>query len=619
MALRSRSILIFLLLYLPLLTFGQSPVLVCSEEALRLACAAGGTIQIDCDAVIQLRQPIAISKNVSISTFKEVTLTGSGNRLFDIEPNGRLVVSNLTISSGRATHGGAILSRGTLRLVNVRLERNIATGYIGATDFKGGGGAIFNLGGTVEAEQCHFIRNESRGALLPPRSGGYGGAIVNERGRLTLKSCTLAFNETTGADEGDRTLTSSAWPAEGGAVWSTGEVYIESSNFSSNKVTGNFGAPGRNSSGIKMGGDGSHAIGAAIYNAGNIRVHNSTFRANYAFGGNGGSGPDEIPAGPGIGPGAGGSAKGAGIYSGAGSIAVTGCFFRQNRAWAGSGGSGGMGPRGLDGTTFSRGGKGANGAKGPPAEGGALYLSGQAGITNSTFHSNHAAGGAGGYGGEGGEAGNTSAQDGVRISGDGGNGGDGGAASGGAIFVASGTCSIVHVTLSGNALIGSRGARGAWGPAYGDPDVILGEPGEDGEYSPDEGSQICARVAPGIRATVFADGFGEHYFGPINDLGYNFSNYFTPRFSDPRSSNGPFRLEAAGLNGGETETVMLPAGSPMLDRIPLPEIAFDQRGIARPQGGMADAGAVERTVLPGIAETRLTFELTSFTTAKIII
>jgi hypothetical protein len=60
-------------------------------------------------------------------------------------------------------------------------------------------------------------------------------------------------------------------------------------------------------------------------------------------------------------------------------------------------------------------------------------------------------------------------------------------------------------------------------------------------------------------------------------------------------------------NGGPTQTRLPQQGSPLLDAIPAaecaPEIATDQRGVARPQGGFCDIGAVEVEVVAPVPVT----------------
>ena len=84
-----------------------------------------------------------------------------------------------------------------------------------------------------------------------------------------------------------------------------------------------------------------------------------------------------------------------------------------------------------------------------------------------------------------------------------------------------------------------------------------------------------------------------------NSLGYNFSDDPSCKFdaSTDRMNAGDPKLGPLASNGGPTQTRLPLAGSPLLDAIPAaacaPDVSVDQRGVARPQGGFCDIGAVE--------------------------
>ena len=60
-------------------------------------------------------------------------------------------------------------------------------------------------------------------------------------------------------------------------------------------------------------------------------------------------------------------------------------------------------------------------------------------------------------------------------------------------------------------------------------------------------------------------------------------------------------------NGGPTQSQLPLAGSPLLDAIPAaacpPDVTTDQRGVARPQAGFCDIGAVEVEVVTPVPLT----------------
>ncbi len=82
-------------------------------------------------------------------------------------------------------------------------------------------------------------------------------------------------------------------------------------------------------------------------------------------------------------------------------------------------------------------------------------------------------------------------------------------------------------------------------------------------------------------------------------LGYNFSDDDTCRFTAPtdRQNAGDPQLGPLASNGGPTQSQLPLAGSPLVDAIPAaacaPGVTADQRGVARPQAGFCDIGAVE--------------------------
>ena len=91
---------------------------------------------------------------------------------------------------------------------------------------------------------------------------------------------------------------------------------------------------------------------------------------------------------------------------------------------------------------------------------------------------------------------------------------------------------------------------------------------------------------------------------PITDAGYNIDTGTSCGFTPANHSMPDTQpeLDAIAWNGGPTETMALPAGSPALDAIPATSPGcggIDQRGIARPQGSGCDIGAYEMIVTTG--------------------
>ncbi|MCB9851592.1 MAG: hypothetical protein H6819_00740 [Phycisphaerales bacterium] len=90
--------------------------------------------------------------------------------------------------------------------------------------------------------------------------------------------------------------------------------------------------------------------------------------------------------------------------------------------------------------------------------------------------------------------------------------------------------------------------------------------------------------------------------GVLNDLGHNLVEDGSC-LADPTSFAADPMLGPLQDNGGSTLTHALPANSPAVDAIPVPDCAAatDQRGHARPRGAGCDIGAFEADPPPGIS------------------
>jgi chitodextrinase len=105
-----------------------------------------------------------------------------------------------------------------------------------------------------------------------------------------------------------------------------------------------------------------------------------------------------------------------------------------------------------------------------------------------------------------------------------------------------------------------------------------------------------------ISMSIVAGGLSGNNCGgqaAITDAGYNIDSGSSCGFAASQhsmSSTQP-QLDAIASNGGPTQTMALPAGSPAVDAIPAATVgctgSTDQRGTARPQGKGCDVGAYE--------------------------
>ena len=90
---------------------------------------------------------------------------------------------------------------------------------------------------------------------------------------------------------------------------------------------------------------------------------------------------------------------------------------------------------------------------------------------------------------------------------------------------------------------------------------------------------------------------------PITDRGYNIDTGSSCGFSGTSMNNTQPQLGTLASNGGPTQTMALPAGSPAVNAIPASTSGCtgttDQRGTTRPQGSGCDVGAYELIVTSG--------------------
>jgi chitodextrinase len=111
-----------------------------------------------------------------------------------------------------------------------------------------------------------------------------------------------------------------------------------------------------------------------------------------------------------------------------------------------------------------------------------------------------------------------------------------------------------------------------------------------------------------ISMSIVGGGLGGSNCGgmaAITDLGYNIDTGSSCGFAAAQHSmsNTQPQLDALASNGGPTQTMALPAGSPAINAIPASVAgcsgSTDQRGISRPQGAFCDIGAYEVVVTTG--------------------
>jgi predicted outer membrane repeat protein len=273
-------------------TVAASTIVVTSTSefdpgSLRSAIASatpGDTIEMRVRGTIGLTgTPIVIRKNLSIVGPGAANLAILGNgtsRVLTID-TATVSISGVTIGSGFADYGGAVLNSGTLTLTDCVLSSNSATMF---------GGAIFNSG-TLNLVRSIAANNfaEYRGgaiytdtdstltvdhSTLSGNSSSIGGAIDNQDGTLAIVASTLSRNFTTGTSGGaggalfngglggrvtivGSTFASNVAAWEGGAIYTlSGTTTIANSTIANNTSTCDFGGC--------SGGGGIYALSAAL-------------------------------------------------------------------------------------------------------------------------------------------------------------------------------------------------------------------------------------------------------------------------------------------------------------------------------------------------------------------
>jgi CSLREA domain-containing protein len=208
------------------------------------------------------------------------------DRVFQIQGNMDVAISDLTIRNGKTPDGGSppsltvggsgggILNRfTTLNIENCKILTN-RTGkggenYMGYGPPGGYGGGIYNKEGTIS------LKNSSIGNNITGRggdgyyggSGGHGGGIFNGNGStLTLDNCTIYMNLTgsygSGAEDGNG--------GGGGGIYNTGELTVIDCTVKDNLCgDGGFEGSGGSGGGIYNYSSGSAEISRSLI-AGNI-------------------------------------------------------------------------------------------------------------------------------------------------------------------------------------------------------------------------------------------------------------------------------------------------------------------------------------------------------------
>jgi hypothetical protein len=202
-------------------------------------------------------------------------------------------------------------------------------------------------------------------------------------------------------------------------------------------------------------------------------------------------------------------------------------------------------------------------------------------VTNCTFYNNSVAGGQGGNGGDGSGS--------INEGGDGGAGGNG---IGGAIEN-EGTLTLINCTVANCGAAG--GTNGAAGGGFG------GNAGNPGQAN-GGGLATIAGTLTMMNSILATNTPGANSYGAVVDNGYNISSDSSLSAGATSRVNTDPGLGPLANNGGSTMTMALLLSSPAFNFIPSTNNTFpptDERGVTRPQGTGADAGAYELVVTNG--------------------
>jgi hypothetical protein len=256
--------------------------------------------------------------------------------------------------------GGAVSSvGGETTMINSEVRNNTVTGgtATGGTEHTFGsamGGAIYANEGKISLNNNRFSGNRAIG------TGGFGsGSGRAQGGSIYLTNSTAIISRcafsTNGCWAGGVGRYGEVGIAQGGALYSAGNLSLVDSMFVENSSNGGNGSSG-----------GGASQGGAIFNTASLVIDRCTIRGNSAIGGNGGG--IVFTGYPG------GDGRGGGIYSD-NTFSATNTTIVSNVARGGLGGVGGV---------SNSLGKGGNG------EGGGIFNLGQMTLTHLTIASNAA-------------------------------------------------------------------------------------------------------------------------------------------------------------------------------------------------------------------------------------
>jgi hypothetical protein len=484
-------------------TGGAGSHLTVHQLGLGAAGGAGGNAQ--GGGIYAAGSPVSISGSAKITLNTVSGGAGGGGGNGQSSAGFKQADGGAGGTGGAGQGGGVYASGASLTIINARVDANYAVGGTaaggGATQGHPGtggaaqGGGIYAVGAMVKLQSAGVSSNTARGGaglggfngLQPNAGAGQGGGLFVSGDSLSLSASTVNNNSAIGGAGGEGingdpndTIRAPGGTGGNGGAAQGGGIYADSvtitlSNQSSVNLNRLLAGPGGNggngatSAGKATyggpggsGGNGADAEGGGLFvsggsftlSGGSVVLSNSLLAGSGGNGGNGGTGATagvhNLDWGAG---GAGGSARGGGLYASGATIQIVNGEFNTEQVIGGAGGAGGHGsaaPSGHAGT----GGAGGNGGG---AQGGGIYATGgSVGFSSSQGDLNTIRAGSGGNGGHGGH-GTRTFNLGAAV---GGAAGAGGSASGGGLFVAATKLTFTSAQTSSNSAYGGGGGLG---------------------------------------------------------------------------------------------------------------------------------------------------------------
>ena len=221
---------------------------------------------------------VAINKNIRIDGKGHTIDAKNLGRIFEIDGGFAVTLTNVTLTNGNATVGGAIYNFGNLDLVYVNFVNNTAK-Y---------GGAIMNYAYGLVLDDSTFTNNTAK----------IGGAIYNSADCFVVGNSTFANNTATsnggvifnygiGFVVGNSTFVNNSAADGAGAIMNGGRGFVVGNSTFANNTAEDAGAVYNEGDNSVVGNstfvnNTATSIGGAILNNGKLVVDNSAFEDNAA-------------------------------------------------------------------------------------------------------------------------------------------------------------------------------------------------------------------------------------------------------------------------------------------------------------------------------------------------